>query len=47
VLIDSIRVLTVDPVFHLEGWLDPVNEDLLSKDHTFVQDRSSEALTQH
>ena len=45
--LDSIRILTVDPAFHLGGWLQPGDEDLLSKDHTFFQDRSSEALIQH
>ncbi|KAF3037962.1 hypothetical protein E8E12_006274 [Didymella heteroderae] len=45
--LDSIRVVTVDPIFHLGGWLKPGDEDLLSKDHFLFQDRSSEALIQH
>ncbi|KAF3048996.1 hypothetical protein E8E11_010000 [Didymella keratinophila] len=45
--LDSIRMLTVDPVFHLGGWLKSGDEDLLSKDHTLFQDHSSEALIQH
>jgi hypothetical protein len=45
--LESMRVLTVDPVFHLGGWLKPGDEDLLSKDHFHFQDRSSEALNQH
>ena len=45
--LDSIRMLTVDHVFHLGGWLKPGDEDLLHKDHYLYQDRSSEALSQH
>lgn len=45
--LDSIRIATVDPVFHLGGWLKPGDEDLLSRDHFFFQNRSSEALIQH
>lgn len=44
--LDGIRMLTVDPVLHLGVWLQPSDGDLLSRDHTLFQDRSSQALIQ-
>ena len=42
--LDSIRVLTFDRPFHLGGWLEPGDQDLLHRDIYLYHDRSFEAL---
>lgn len=42
--LDSIRILTFDRPFHLGGWLEPGDEDLLHRDLYLNHDRSFKAL---
>lgn len=42
--LDSIRILTFDRPFHLGGWLEPGDEDLLHRDLYLHHDRSFEEL---
>jgi hypothetical protein len=42
--LDSIRILTFDRPFHLGGWLEPGDEDLLHRDIYLYHDRSFEAM---
>jgi hypothetical protein len=44
--LDSIRMVTVDHVAHLGGWLKPGDEVLLHRDLYLYHDRSTEALRQ-
>lgn len=43
--LDSVRVVTVDHVAHLGGWLKPGDEDLLHRDQVLYHDRSAQALS--
>ena len=42
--LDSIRILTFDRPFHLGGWLEPGDEDLLHRDLYLNHDRSFKTL---
>ena len=42
--LDSIRILIFDHPFHLGGWLEPGDEDLLHRDIYSYHDRSFEAI---
>ena len=45
--LDSIRILTFDRPFHLGGWLEPGDEDLLHRDLYLNHDRSFKTDTIH